>query len=177
MKMDQLTEIISKDIIENVLYELNGNRDTFILKTVFANLFKDTEYEIYTTLSKGGHGQELISQNLEWLYDLVVVREIPCETVGKQTFLTETVLALESEMCSNFNHVMYDFQKLLTCNSRYKVMLFRDHSKILGEYYRYMEDNIKLYQNSNGIFFLIGYSNDKMNYEVKEVYGNLSNLF
>lgn len=63
---------------------------------------------------------------------------------------------------------MYDFQKLLISNSKYKVIVFRCHSSELNSFFDYMKKNIKSYNSANGKFFLIGYANNGGYYTVME---------
>ena len=87
----------------------------------------------------------------EWLYDI---------TICKQTkdYINETFLVAESEWNSKEEEIWNDFQKLLLCNSKYKVMIFAqtDEQK-RNEMFTHMENQIKLYKNSNGIFLLACY--------------------
>lgn len=163
-----LSYLLSKENIENALKLLNGKFDTPSIKRTFASLFKGTGFYVYANINGYNNNEELIEELIEWLFDLIVVQEIKNEIYGQQDYLTDTILSLESEMSSSFNGVMYDFQKLLISNSKYKVILFRCHSSELDLYFNYMIKNIKHYKSANGKFYLIGYANNGGYYTVKE---------
>ncbi len=166
--MTHTEKLLSKEKIENALKYLNGKIDTPSIKRTFASLFKDASYAIYANIHGYDDNEDLLSESLGWLFDLVVVQESASEIAGQQKYLTNIVLAMESEISDNFNGVMYDFQKLLISNAEYKAMVFRCHSSELESYFEYMKKNINAYKVANGNFFLIGYLNDGGSFIVRE---------
>jgi hypothetical protein len=165
---EELDNFLSKEKIENALKLLNGDIDTPTIKRTFASFFKGTNYDVYTIIQGYDDTEGLLTQSTEWLYDLIVTQEVESEIHG-ESFLTDSILVLESEISDNFKGVMYDFQKLLISNSLFKVIVFRYHSTELDLYIDYMKRNIKSYKSANGKFFLIGYLNDGGQYSVSEV--------
>ena len=167
---EKLDFLLSKENIENALNSLNGEIDSQLIKITFASLFKDTNYEVYSIIH--GNNEGLLTESTEWLFDLIVTQEMKSEINGLQDYLIDTILVLESEISTGFNGVMYDFQKLLISNSKYKVIVFRCHSSDLKSFFEYMKKNIKNYSTSNGKFFLIGYLNDCRTYSISEENAN-----
>lgn len=86
----------------------------------------------------------------EWLYDLTICSQDNSSIPN----ITECVLAMESEWDSSEEKIMEDFQKLLLCNSEFKVMVF--YNKI--DLFNSMREQIKNFIRSNGIFILACYS-------------------
>jgi hypothetical protein len=65
----------------------------------------------------------------EWLYDLMWLET---ETVAGNDLVRGAVLAMEIEW-GGWEDILYDFEKLLVANTKYKVMIFQE----------YQEDNVK----------------------------------
>ena len=89
----------------------------------------------------------------EWLYDLTI-----CEQNNSSPYnITSTKLVMESEWIPKNDEIIEDFQKLLLCNSDYKILVFYKKSEIIPELIKH----IKSYSNTNGTFLLACYTEDK----------------
>ena len=141
---------------------------TELIKRLFACFFKDTNYSVYANKMGDESKWHLITDEQEWLFDLIIVdtEESEFENIP---FITKTVLSLESELEGNIKAVIDDFQKLLIANSDYKVMVFNCHSTELKSLTSYMETNIKNYKKANGIFYLVSFLNDLCTFELIEI--------
>ena len=113
----------------------------------------------------------------EWMFDLIWFEDK--EEIGKEYCLKSFPLALESEWelsRSNakrpgvsYAAVKYDFQKLVVCNARLKVMIFReDAKKGIREMNDYIEYLLNVYKpKPNGRFLCIAYRNDMKSFIYK----------
>lgn|GEM_PF-6804469 len=118
---------------------------TETLNTEFIHFFQKKQLKVFCTADE--------ADGKEWLYDI---------TICKQTedYIKETFLVAESEWSGSEEDIWYDFQKLLLCNSKYKVMIFiRKDEDEQNSMFSGMEDQIKLYNKCNGTFILAGFVN------------------
>ncbi len=104
-------------------------------------------YQIYTKTEGRDWG--------EWLYDITI-----CKIDKTNEFIQETILVLESEWKSDSNSINEDFQKLLLCNSKYKVMVFCYNENVIPKLIK----EIKMYKPINGTFIL-AFLKDDINIE------------
>ena len=79
----------------------------------------------------------------EWLYDITI-----CKQEGE--IIIDTYLVLEAVWKTDNESVNEDFQKLLLCNYKFKVMVFDSREDLIPT----MLSQIKTYKNVNGIFIL-----------------------
>ena len=101
------------------------------------------------------HGCEIYNKTLnkEWLYDITI-----CKQTGE--YIDETFLVAESEWSIYGEDIWYDFQKLLLCNSKYKVMIFsRKNIDEQNQMFADMRKQIESYKTCNGIFILASFRN------------------
>ena len=122
------------------------SRWTKNLNERFIDCFRRKGYRVYCK-TKG-------ADDKEWLYDI---------TICKQTDenICETYLVVESEWSKYEEDIWYDFQKLLLCNSKFKLMVFScknltEQNKLFAD----MNTQIKSYQTCNGIFILACFVNN-----------------
>lgn len=106
-------------IEENIIKELDN-----LFEVPKDNVWKGNA--IWTTkikdaLSNLGHNLKYISSSSldggEWLFDLIWFTE------KKNKNFNQLILAMESEWYPNWKDIKYDFDKLLTTNATYKLMI------------------------------------------------------
>lgn len=88
----------------------------------------------------------------EWLYDLTI-----CKQLNKNSYILNTELVMESEWLPDDQSIIDDFQKLLLCNSHFKVMVFYKNQKMITELKKHIEE----YDKVNGTFILACYTDDQ----------------
>jgi hypothetical protein len=132
-------------------------------------------YEIKSRLSILGrnHNYKICASGFkdecepEWLYDFVWYKE---EGEKENARLIDVPLVLESEWNLKFEHIKYDFEKLLLANARLKVMLCQAHINNRQHRLDYFNDAIAKYQkNVHEEVYLIAildYESEKFYFEV-----------
>lgn len=116
--------------------ELKGDRTW--TKAVFksiADLGVALGYKICTSSSDGEHDGG-------WLYDLIWYQ------TDANGLLTSMPLALESEWHKKYERIKYDFEKLLVCRAKYKIMVFQATGETIQDYITKMEAGIKAFEGS-----------------------------
>lgn len=134
------------------------------IKFLFAKLFEqENNYYCYANCI-ADNDYSIIHGDSEFIFDLIVVEEYPRgnSRVPNVHFIKKTVLALESELDSNLQAVLEDFQKLLVANAMEKVIVFRCHSSEFSEWIDCLTEHIKMYDSKNDErYHLIAKINDK----------------
>ncbi len=156
MNNDEINEI--KTIITESGYESDGcgSDDTW---TENLNMR-------FETITKS-HSKSFVvynkTLNKEWLYDITI-----CNQTGE--YIDETYLVAESEWDKNEEEIWYDFQKLLLCNSKYKVMIFsKKDAEQQNTMFTDMRKQIESYKTCNGIFILASFvENEGYSFEIVE---------
>ena len=131
------------------------------IKTLFADIYKEEEncYRYANGINDGTY--TFIDGDHEFLFDLVILREEKNETgIIEVDFITDTLLALETELNDSLTAVTEDFQKLLLSDADEKVMVFKCHSDKFKEWCSFLQLCKTKYIKANGKFHLVARMNE-----------------
>lgn len=140
---------------------------------VYANVFTKKDWEILNNKERISGYEKFV--NREWLYDMHWYTDV--EETDYQT--EDFFLAMECEWSknkasnwnTNFKDIGYDFQKLLVCNARLRLMITRvsktSHNIELQHYFNNAVKNYKRLQNGSK-FLCVCYDMEakKMNFMI-----------
>lgn len=139
--MQKLEDSLKETLDAYVAQARDNNFDknkawTYHLKESLAKLGESFEYSVCTSGFKG------IYQS-EWLYDLVWYKE---EGTYPDIRLVDVPLVVEMEWSTNFDHLRYDFEKLLVANARMRLFVCNIYPDDLKRYKLYFRDAVQKYE-------------------------------
>lgn len=140
-----MSDLVKQIVDELIAYTKDANDEKFNgdakwtkeLKKRLARLGEKNECRVCTSGFKGEY-------DTEWLYDMVWYKEETTEDEIK--YLTEVPLVMESEWNLHFNHIKYDFEKLLLANANLKLFVCYVHSDLRQHRLNYFEKAVKNYK-------------------------------
>lgn len=134
--------------------DLSDGGWTKLLKVKLCELGEDDGYIACTS----GHGERFFG---EWLYDLIWYAD---DAEGR---IIELKLILESEWQAGFDHIWYDFEKLLVAKCEHKLMVFQCNQKNREKFVGKMIEAIDAFYPSvpNERYLFICWNKDSMEFE------------
>lgn len=160
--------MINLKLLDLKLKELSSKKkgvkrtSTNDLKLLIASLFEGEESIFCYANGIENNDYVLINSDKEFVFDLIVVREEVEEKSDDFNsiflgidYITNTLLAMESEFHGGLFNVVEDFQKLLISNADEKILVFRCHLDDLDKWNQTFLIHLKKYKARNGVFHFI----------------------
>src|SRR4051794_6693209 len=123
-RLSEAIQALYRQKIPDPVFASSSARQTFEIKDALDKLGQALGYQSRYSLQ---------GENHEFLLDLIWVKtkDIAVEPRDNEYFqprncIQELVLGLEVEWIRRLDEVLYDFQKLILCRSKYRILLFWD---------------------------------------------------